>query len=123
MQAAPSDDLIPPRGLLLLARRGEEVLGCTGLRLYGDSAEVTRVYVAATARGQGLGSRLLAALEDEARAQGVQLLRLDTRSDLIEARRLYTRHGFQEVEPFNAEPYAQHWFSKQLTNPVGPATT
>jgi len=123
MREEPSDDLVPPRGLLLLARRGEEVLGCAGLRLHADAAGVTRVHVAGTARGQGLGSRLLRALEDEARAHGLYVLRLDTRSDLIEARRLYTRHGFKEAEPFNADPYAQHWFTKRLTDPTSGSPT
>jgi len=123
MQEETSDDLVPPRGLLLLARRGEEVLGCAGLRPHSDVAEVTRVHVASNARGQGLGSRLLLALEDEARALGLDVLRLDTRSDLIEARRLYARRGFEEVEPFNADFYAQHWFTKRLTNPTSTATT
>jgi len=66
-------------------------------------AQVTRVHVTTTARGEGLGS-------------------VDTRSDLIEVCRLYARHGYLEVEPFNAEPYAQHWFTKQLTDPPGTAT-
>jgi 4-hydroxy-4-methyl-2-oxoglutarate aldolase len=41
-------------------------------------------------------------------------LRLDTRADLTEARRLYTRHGYREVAPFNDGPYADHWFAKTL---------
>ncbi len=123
MLEEPSDDLVPPRGLLLLARRGEVVLGCAGLRLHVDVAEVTRVHVTSAARGQGLGSRLLLAVEDEARAHGLYVLRLDTRSDLVEARRLYTRHAYLEVEPFNADPYAQHWFTKQLTDPASATPT
>lgn len=75
------------------------------------------------ARGHRLGSRLLFAVEDEARARGLHVLRLDTRSDLIEARRLHTRHGYEEVEPFNADPYAQHWFTKQLTDPASATPT
>jgi len=66
---------------------------------------------------------LLFAVEDEARARGLHVLRLDTRSDLIEARRLHTRHGYEEVEPFNADPYAQHWFTKQLTDPASATPT
>jgi hypothetical protein len=39
---------------------------------------------------------------------------LDTRSDLVEARALYARLGYQETEPHNYDPYAEHWFAKNL---------
>ena len=42
-------------------------------------------------------------------------LQLDTRHDLVEARRLYARHGYHEVPAFNAEPFAEHWLAKDLT--------
>jgi hypothetical protein len=45
---------------------------------------------------------------------GVTTIRLDTRHDLIEARRLYARHGYAEIEPYSDAPYADHWFEKQL---------
>lgn len=109
-----SDELVPPTGLLLVARRCDEVLGCAGLRIRPPVGEVTRVFVAAAARRQGLGARLLTAVEDAARHRALSILRLDVRSDLVEARRLYARHGFQEVEPFNADPYVEHWFAKTL---------
>jgi hypothetical protein len=41
-------------------------------------------------------------------------MRLDTRGDLTEARALYARLGYDEVEPFNDGPYAEHWFEKAL---------
>ncbi|ASR39435.1 hypothetical protein BAY61_18935 [Prauserella marina] len=115
MLEEPSDDLVPPHGLLLLAFDGETVLGCAGLRLLaGGTGELTRVYVAQNARGRGLGGLLLHETERLARRHGVTLLRLDTRSDLVEARGLYAKHGYGEVEPFSEGPYAQHWFAKEL---------
>jgi len=111
----PSDDLVPPHGILLVAQQGGVVVGCAGLRLVHDGlGEITRVFVAPTARGQGLGGHLLDGLEIWARDHGVLVLRLDTRSDLVEARGLYAKHGYVEVEPFNAEEYADHWFAKDL---------
>ena len=62
----------------------------------------------------GLGTLLLDELRNAARARGLSRLRLDTRGDLIEARRLYARHGYVEVPPFSAGPYAEHWFAKVL---------
>jgi GNAT superfamily N-acetyltransferase len=111
----PSDDLAPPHGLFLLAYREQEVVGCGGLRLLpAGLGEVTRLFVVPGARGQGLGALLLDELEGAARARGLSRLRLDTRNDLVEARRLYARHGYAEVPPFSAGPYSEHWFAKAL---------
>lgn len=115
MREDPSDDLAPPHGLLLIAHHHGTVAGCAGLRLLpGEVGEVTRVFVAPAFRRHGLGSRLLSCLEGHARAQGVSVLRLDTRRDLAEARGLYARHGYREVAPFSDGPYAECWFSKTL---------
>jgi hypothetical protein len=53
-------------------------------------------------------------LERHARKAGVKVLRLETNRALSEAIHLYRRSGYVEVEAFNAEPYAHHWFEKQL---------
>jgi hypothetical protein len=42
------------------------------------------------------------------------VLRLDTNRGLGEAISLYRSVGFHEVPPFNDEPYADHWFEKQI---------
>jgi hypothetical protein len=65
-------------------------------------------------RACGLGSRLLHELEVVAQRHRLTWLRLDTRSDLVEARRLYARHGYQEVAPINDEPYTEHWLAKSM---------
>ncbi len=78
------------------------------------------MWVAPAARGQGVGRRLLEALEDHARQLGLAILHLETNRALHEAQALYRRHGYQEVAPFNAEPYAHHWFEKRL-DPAEPA--
>jgi ribosomal protein S18 acetylase RimI-like enzyme len=72
------------------------------------------MWVAPSARGIGLGRRLLEALENEARALGATTLRLDTNKALKEAIALYRSAGYRQVAPFNAEPYATHWFEKRL---------
>jgi ribosomal protein S18 acetylase RimI-like enzyme len=53
-------------------------------------------------------------LTTEAERRHLHCLRLDTRNDLIEARALYSKLGFQEVPAFNEGPYAQHWFQLDL---------
>ena len=41
---------------------------------------------------------------------------LDTNRTLTEAIVLYRKIGYQEVEAFNDEPYAHHWFRKDLAS-------
>ena len=72
------------------------------------------MWVAPRMRGLGLGRRMLLALEHYAREAGVAVLHLETNRVLIEAIQLYRDCGYQEVEAFNDEPYAHHWFEKRL---------
>jgi GNAT superfamily N-acetyltransferase len=115
MRDDPSDDLCPPGGLLLVARSGGAVIGCVGLRLLpGGLGEVTRVFVEPAARGAGVGGLLMRSVEDAARDRGLTRIRLDTRSELAEARRLYARNGYQPVAAFNDGRWADLWFEKSL---------
>jgi GNAT superfamily N-acetyltransferase len=110
-----SDDLAPPTGLLLLAYRGGECAGCVGLRrLETDTLELTRMFVVPEARGEGGAGILLAEAEQQARRLGAAAIRLNTRSDLVEARALYAKHGYVEIPKFGDDPFADHWFEKRL---------
>ena len=72
------------------------------------------MYVRPEHRGAGGGAALIAAIEAFASGGGATRIRLDTRSDLVEARALYARHGYREIAAFSSGPYAQHWFEKSL---------
>ena len=110
-------DLVEPAGLLLLARLHGDAVGCGALKFDGTGpALVKRMWVADSARGLGLGRRILAELESRARRRGATAVRLDTNRQLTEAIRLYRSAGYTEVPAFNDEPYAHHWFEKRLTN-------
>ena len=109
------EDLTPPAGLLLVARQGGRPVGCGGLRFHGDAlADVKRMWVAPEVRGVGLGRRLLRTLEQLAADAGVTVLRLETNASLTEAIALYRANGYVEVDAFNDERYAHHWFAKRL---------
>ncbi|MFJ8590305.1 GNAT family N-acetyltransferase [Streptomyces sp. NPDC093598] len=113
--ARPGADLAPPRGRLLVARYGGEPAGSAGVRLLdGTTAELTRVFLHESMRGRGGAPLLVGAAEDAARALGATRMILDTRGDLVEARGLYARLGYRETAPHNDDPYAEHWFSKDL---------
>ena len=112
---AQAHELMPPAGVLLVARLRDEPVGCGALKLHEHApAEIKRMWVASRARGLGLGGRLLKELERYAREMGVTALHLETNRTLIEAIELYRKSGYQEVEAFNDEPYAHHWFEKRL---------
>ena len=114
MRADPSDYLCPPGGLFLIARAGQTVVGCVALRLLpGGLGEVMRVFVEPAARNRGVGALLMGTVEAAARSHGVTRVRLDTRQELIEARRLYARLGYHPTVPFN-EGWADLWFEKSL---------
>ena len=108
-------DLVPPRGAFLVASiDGETVGGGCVKTIAPRVGYLKRMWVAASARGLGLGRRMLEALEAETRALGLTTLRLETNKALHEAIALYRSAGYREVPPFNDEPYATHWFEKRL---------
>jgi ribosomal protein S18 acetylase RimI-like enzyme len=72
------------------------------------------MWVAPSARGLGLGRRLLGELEARAAGAGARVVQLETNGSLSEAIALYRAAGYREVPPFNDEPYAHHWFEKAL---------
>lgn len=111
------DELVEPAGLLLVAFLRKEPVGCGALRFHDDErVDVKRMWVSPDARGLGIGKRILNDLEREAHHRGYASLRLETNRTLKEAINLYKRSGYREVDAFNAEPYAHHWFQKDLTS-------
>jgi GNAT superfamily N-acetyltransferase len=105
----------PPDGAFVLARAGGEVVGCGALALLDrETAEIKRMWVAPGSRGLGVGKRLLARLEAEARRAGRSRVVLDTNATLTEAVALYEAAGYVGIERYNDNPYAQRWFAKPL---------
>ena len=45
---------------------------------------------------------------------GASAVRLETNRALTQAIALYRRAGYLEVDAFNDEPYAHHWFEKRF---------
>ena len=118
--SADVDELTPPAGVLILARLNGAAIGCGALKFHGTQpAELKRMWIDPAARGLGLGSRLLVELERHARKARVRVVRLETNRALSEAIALYRTAGYAEVERFNDEPYAHHWFEKRLARRTG----
>jgi GNAT superfamily N-acetyltransferase len=113
--AGPPPDLMPPGGVLLIARVGGEPAGLGGVRhLDSDVAEVKSMYVAPAHRGRGLARALLGGLEEIARRHGCAAARLDTSDYLTDAIALYRAAGYREVPDYNGNPKASLWFERQL---------
>jgi DNA-binding MarR family transcriptional regulator/GNAT superfamily N-acetyltransferase len=113
-RAVDLDEVRPPAGVFLVASLRGDPVGCGAVKLHGDWAEIKRMWVDSSARGLGVGKRLLGALEERAAAGGARSVRLDTNGSLIEAIALYRSSGYAEIAAFNDEPYADHWFEKPL---------
>jgi ribosomal protein S18 acetylase RimI-like enzyme len=111
-------DMRLPAGLFLVATLRGDPIGSGALKFHGRGpAELKRMWVAESARGLGVGRRLLTELEHQAARRGVRIIRLETNKTLVEAISLYRSAGYIEVAAFNDEPYAHHWFEKRM----GPA--
>jgi putative acetyltransferase len=96
------DAIFQPHVRFFLARRQGAAVGCGGVALFPDFAEVKRMYVRDTARGQGVADAILARIEQEVRGAGLSVLRLETGVRQIAAMRLYARAGFRECVAFGA---------------------
>ena len=87
--------------LFLLA----EGAGCVALRyLDRDTAEMKRLYVRATHRGQGLGRALAEAAIAAARKAGCTRIVLDTLPKMSEAQALYRTLAFRPIAPYLKNP-------------------
>ena len=117
-QALPVDprDLMPPRGVCLVARASGNPIGTGSLKpLEPGVAYIKRMWVAQDARGAGLGKRILTSLEEWAVELGYERVRLETNRALEGAIAMYRKYGYREIERFNDEPYGDYWFEKSLT--------
>jgi DNA-binding MarR family transcriptional regulator/GNAT superfamily N-acetyltransferase len=112
---AEPHEVRPPHGAFVVVYLRGEPIGCGAVKHHlGEVTDIKRMWVAESARGLGLGRRLLEHLEGLARQHGSREVRLETGDVLGEAIALYGSAGYVEVEPFNDEPFADRWFAKPL---------
>ncbi|HEY2057132.1 MAG TPA: GNAT family N-acetyltransferase [Amycolatopsis sp.] len=105
--------------VFLVARdQNGKPVGCGGLRRLGPGeAEIKRMYVVPEARGSGLSTRLLRALEEQARSYGVTRLLLETGIRQPDAMRFYEREGYRAIDAFGAyrgDPLAR-CYAREIT--------
>jgi amino-acid N-acetyltransferase len=89
----PADDIEPHLEHFLVAKDGSEIVGVAGLERYGEAALLRSVCVSKTLQNQGIGARLLGAIEASAYSKGVRALYLLT----IDAAPYFERRGFSTI--------------------------
>jgi putative acetyltransferase len=97
-----ADEVAEGRGAFLVAYIDGQPIGCGAVRRTDDTvAEIKRMYVAPSARGCGVGKRIVVELEAVARELlGVRRLVLETGPRQPEAIAVYERAGFVEIPLF-----------------------
>ena len=107
----------PYRVHFVLAWLDGEAVGCGSL-VWNESAseagEIKRMWVAPDARGLGAARKILGHLEEAARHAGLKSVQLDTNKVLAEAQALYRSAGYKAIARYSDNPYAHHWFGKDL---------
>jgi amino-acid N-acetyltransferase len=90
----PLDGLYEHLGTMLVAKIGNEIVGCAALELYGHFALLRSVAVAKSHQGHGLGLALTASILDLSRALEVQRIYLLTET----AGEFFSRYGFKPID-------------------------
>jgi GNAT superfamily N-acetyltransferase/DNA-binding HxlR family transcriptional regulator len=111
---ADAQNYRPPHGAFLIAWSDDLPVGTVSLRpLDATTAEVKRLWVDPSARGQGIARRLMHAIESRAKSLGYAHLKLDTNAALTEAITLYRTCGWSDIPAYTSDP-ATHWLGKTL---------
>jgi putative acetyltransferase len=94
----PAGTIVAAGGQVLIATAGAEIVGCVALVPAGDDVyELSKMTVAPTARGRGVGRTLIAEAIGYAQEAGARTLFLGSSTKLANAVRLYESVGFQHV--------------------------
>lgn len=110
----------PPEGIFFVVRNDQDrPVGCGGVRRVADylgegTFEVKHLWVEPDQRGRGISRTLMTGLEKAAIEYGARWLVLDTNETLTAAQGLYLSSGFVEIDPYNDNPNATHWYAKHL---------
>ena len=88
-------------GYFVVAREADQAIGCGGFRrVDGQSVEIKRMFVRASARRRGIARQILRHLEAEVRRRGFRTIVLETGCDNAEAIALYEAEGYSVIPEF-----------------------
>jgi GNAT superfamily N-acetyltransferase len=115
------EELLPPQGIFLVARRDRHLVGGVGLRSIAQPdlhfAEVKRLWVRPDLRREGIGLVLMKEIESRARELGYLTLFHETGPAQPEALALYRSHGWTAIDHYPSGVFCHpqaHWFKKDL---------
>jgi ribosomal protein S18 acetylase RimI-like enzyme len=101
-------------GLTWVAEADGEIAGLLVLVVRPDHLLLENVAVLPSAQRRGVGARLLALAEDEARARGLDEIRLYTNEAMTENLAYYARHGYSETHRAEQDGFRRVFFTKHL---------
>ncbi len=127
---------VPPFGAIFLALASDsKAIGCVGLRplpkkpkpcasreagqdgaghgTQNKMCEMKRLYCTPSSRGLGVGKALIEEVVKEAMRLGYEEMRLDTLPSMEGARKLYGKHGFEEMEAYYETPLEGTFFLRK----------
>lgn len=102
------------RGEVYVAGPSDDIQGVLVIEPRSDHLFIENVAVRPDLQGSGLGSRLLAYAEEQARFLGLSELRLYTHERMTENLAYYPKRGYEEVARREEDGYARVFMSKRL---------
>ena len=102
-----------PLGVFYEDENGRKLAGLTG-ETFGNWLCIKYLFVNESFRGQGIGSRILAAAEEEAKRRGCKYVFVDTFS--FQAPGFYQNQGYEKVFTLQDYPYTEkrYYYTKAL---------
>ena len=101
LQNFPGPNYCMPSGTFIIARVGDVVAGCVGIKKFDDeSCEMKRMYIRPAYRRKGIGQLLCSYVIDWCRKAMYRRILLDTNTEMKEAVDLYKKCGFTEIPPY-----------------------
>jgi DNA-binding MarR family transcriptional regulator len=117
---ADAPSMRAPTGTFVVAHSDDQPVACGGVVGVDEaSGEIKRMWVHPEWRGVGLGRRMLRQLESHVARLGHTRVVLDTNAVLTEAITMYERAGYTAIDRYNDNPYAMHWFARDLGGSPG----
>jgi ribosomal protein S18 acetylase RimI-like enzyme len=101
-------------GMTWVAEADGDIVGLLVLVVHPDHLLLENVAVVPSAQRRGVGTRLLALAEDQARARGLDEIRLYTNEAMTENLAYYARHGYTETRRAEQDGFRRVFFAKRL---------